>query len=139
MGRPTIRSATEADIDSILALLARADAAPSATDDAPSVERAVEVEAFLVAEADGEIVGSLVAAFDGWRGNLYRLAVDPHSRREGIASALVTEGERRLLEQGCVRITALVLHDEEPATGFWRAVGYVHDARVARYVKTAER
>jgi ribosomal protein S18 acetylase RimI-like enzyme len=41
-----------------------------------------------VAEGDGEIVGALIAAWDGWRGNMYRLAVREGHRREGIGLAL---------------------------------------------------
>ena len=69
------------------------------------------------------IVGSVIATFDGWRGNMYRIAMHPDLRRRGIAIALVREGERRLVEQGCIRIAAIVLLDEEHATGFWAAAG----------------
>ncbi len=47
---------------------------------------------------------------------MYRLAVDPAYRRRAVASGLVREGERRLAEQGCRRVTALVLKDEGQAT-----------------------
>ncbi len=43
----------------------------------------------LVAEADGVIVGALIAGWDGWRGNMYRLAVRLEHRRRGIGLALV--------------------------------------------------
>ena len=41
----------------------------------------------------GAIVGALIAAWDGWRGNMYRLAVDKGHRREGIGLALTRAGE----------------------------------------------
>jgi ribosomal protein S18 acetylase RimI-like enzyme len=40
--------------------------------------------ALLVAEHGGEIVGALIAGWDGWRGNMYRLAVSERHRREGV-------------------------------------------------------
>jgi ribosomal protein S18 acetylase RimI-like enzyme len=43
--------------------------------------------ALLIAECDGEVVGALIAGWDGWRGNLYRLAVRQGHRREGIGIA----------------------------------------------------
>jgi ribosomal protein S18 acetylase RimI-like enzyme len=132
----TIRTATPADAEAVLALWRAADAVPSATDDAESVRGAAELGILLVACAGDRIVGSLVAAFDGWRGNMYRLAVEPGSRRQGIAAALVAEGERRLAEQGCRRITALVVAAEDHATGFWAHAGYEADGRITRYVKT---
>jgi ribosomal protein S18 acetylase RimI-like enzyme len=121
----------------VLALWALADAVPSVTDDETNVRRAVDQEVLLVA-CDGErIVGTLIAGFDGWRGNMYRLAVDPDHRRRGLALALVAEGEQRLEAQGCRRVTALVVAAEEHATSFWSEAGYGFDERIARYVKTA--
>jgi ribosomal protein S18 acetylase RimI-like enzyme len=134
---PTIRSATPADAEAVLGLWQAADAVPSATDDPENVRRAAERGILLVAYDGDRVVGTLVAAFDGWRGNMYRLAVDPGVRRRGVARALVAEGERRLVEQGCRRITALVVTAEDHATGFWADVDYDADGRITRYVKTS--
>jgi GNAT superfamily N-acetyltransferase len=62
----------------------------------------------LVVAADdgGRVVGTLIVGWDGWRGNLYRMAVATASRRQGIAAALVAEAERRLTDAGCRRISA---------------------------------
>jgi ribosomal protein S18 acetylase RimI-like enzyme len=88
-----------------------------------------------VAEEDGAIVGTVIAAFDGWRGNFYRLAVAPDRRREGIASALVRAGEERLRAVGARRATALVAHEEEHAGAFWIALGYPPDPEIGRHVR----
>ena len=50
----------------------------------------------LVAEEGGEVVGVLIAAWDGWRGGMYRLAVRPERRRRGIGRLLVEAGEAHL-------------------------------------------
>jgi len=89
-----------------------------------------------VAEADGRLVGSIIGGWDGWRGNMYRLAVAPEYRRRRIARSLVAEVERRLRTQGAHRITALIVGAEEEARAFWEAVGYGHDVRILRHVKT---
>lgn len=136
----TIRAATTVDIDAIVAFWG-AEAEPTVADDRISLARLFErdTEALLVAEREGAIVGTLVAAWDGWRGNMYRLAVLSTSRRAGIAMALVRAGEERLIGLGAQRITALVVGLHDDATGFWKAAGYEHDARMARYVKTIDR
>lgn len=86
--------------------------------------------------AGGRVVGTIVAGWDGWRGNLYRLAVLPCARRRGIALRLVAEAERRLTEKGAVRLSALVMSEHDPAVALWRAAGYTHDPRVGRFVRS---
>jgi ribosomal protein S18 acetylase RimI-like enzyme len=134
----TIRPARGEDIPAVLALWRTAEAHPSATDDPESLAILLErdSESLLVAELDGELVGVLIAAWDGWRGNLYRLAVAPPHRRSGIAAQLVREAEDRLRARGARRITALVIGADDPAVAFWLAAGYDHDERMARHVKT---
>src|SRR3954469_9617811 len=98
-----VRTAAVGDVPAVLALWARARSANASTPDTPeSVERllATDPGALLVAEREGAIVGALIAAWDGWRGGMYRLAVDPDHRRRGIATALVRAGEARLAGLG---------------------------------------
>jgi ribosomal protein S18 acetylase RimI-like enzyme len=92
-------------------------------------------DGLLVAEYEGRVVGALVAAWDGWRGNMYRLAVEPSVRRQGIARRLVEAGHERLREHGAQRVTALVAHDEADATALWRAAGYDRDELIVRFVR----
>ena len=133
-----IRSATPDDVDGILALWRRAEAAPSATDDRASLLRLLEIDpdALLVAEEDARLIGTAMVIFDGWRANLYRLAVVPDRRRRGVARALVEEGERRARDRGARRFSAIVLAAEAPAVAFWEAAGYRRDPRITRFTKT---
>jgi ribosomal protein S18 acetylase RimI-like enzyme len=135
----TLRTGTAGDITAVLALWAAAGAHRTTTDDAPSVAALIgrDGDALLIAEIDGQMVGTLIAAFDGWRGNMYRLAVLGHVRRRGIATALVAEGERRMRARGCRRVTALVVDGDEHAADFWTGVRYVPYA-MERYVHTLE-
>ena len=134
----TIRTAGRGDIDAVLAVWAEArSAAASTPDDADGVARLIEhtPDALLVAECDGGVVGALVAAWDGWRGNMYRLAVLPAYRGRGIGRRLVEAGHERLRAKGARRVTALVAHEEEEATALWRAAGYRFDEQMARFVR----
>ena len=120
------RSATPADIASALALWRAAGGPASVTDTPAGLARllARDEDGLLIAESGGLVVGSLIAVWDGWRGNFYRLAVRPERRREGIATALLREGERRLRRRGAVRLTAVVADDDSTAMAFWHAAGY---------------
>jgi ribosomal protein S18 acetylase RimI-like enzyme len=95
-------------------------------------------EALLVAELGRNVVGSLIAAWDGWRGNMYRLAVHPRWRQRGIARRLVAAGEERLRALGARRISALVWSEDTPAMRIWLSAGYEHDESIRRFVKTLE-
>jgi ribosomal protein S18 acetylase RimI-like enzyme len=132
-----IRAGTGDDIEAVRALWREADVAPSATDDAASLRRLVAHDpgALFVAEIEGVLVATVVATFDGWRGNMYRLAVASEYRRAGVATALVEAGESRLRARGCRRITALVIGDHDHATGFWTAAGYDWQPEIRRYVR----
>ena len=133
----TIRVGTLADRATVLALWLAAGSVPSATDDEEGLRRLLDrdAECLLVAEADGEIVGSLIAAWDGWRGSFYRLAVDPAWRRRGLASELVTAGEDRLRRLGAVRLTAIVAEGEGGAAELWGSAGYERQQRRGRFVR----
>jgi ribosomal protein S18 acetylase RimI-like enzyme len=91
--------------------------------------------ALIVSEEDGQIVGAVIAGWDGWRGNIYRLAVAPDRRRRGTASMLIAAAHEYLYNQGCKRVTALVAEGETDAEALWRAVGYEHDEAINRWVR----
>ena len=136
-----VRAARTDDIDAVLALWKAAGAVESATDDPGSIGILLQTQTarLFVAEADGAIVGTIVAGFDGWRGSVYRLAVLPSHRRAGIALRLVEEAERFLLGCGARKLAAMVMRDHEHALRFWEAAGYDEDTRLTRYVKVVDR
>lgn len=137
----TIRSAAQQDLEQVLLLWEAAGSPPSVTDSEAGVRAllAFDSDALLVADSDGALVGSLIAAWDGWRASFYRLAVDPGRRREGIATALLHEGERRLRACGAIRLTAIVAGSDAAATHFWQAAGYTRQPDQARFVRHTER
>lgn len=64
----------------------------------------------------------------------------PERRRQGLATMLLREGERRLCKRGAMRLTAIVADEEAGAMAFWRAAGYErqqHQARLVRHPDTA--
>jgi ribosomal protein S18 acetylase RimI-like enzyme len=88
---------------------------------------------FVLAVDGTRIVGTLMGGWDGWRGTLARLAVDPEYRRRGIAKQLVSRVEQTLRTIGVTRISCLVLSSNRRARTFWRDAGYAHDRETVRY------
>lgn len=133
-----IRTASREDLAGVLALWQQARSSHAVTPDDEHVLRQLldhDPGALLLAERDGEIVATLIAAWDGWRGNMYRLAVGTAHRRRGIATRLVAAGEERLRALGAARVTALVGRDDDPARSTWAALGYEFDAAIGRHVR----
>lgn len=132
-----IRAATPDDLDTVLAFWKQAAEGTSISDDRGGVERLVsrDPEALILAELDGELVGTVIAGFDGWRCHLYRLAVHPRHRRQGIGSALLTAAEERFVRLGGRRGDAMVLVRNETAQHAWRAAGYAAEEQWRRWVK----
>ena len=128
----TLRTCSRTDVEAILALWKRAGVAGTLPDTAEALLMRLErdAELFVVAAAGDTVIGTLIGGWDGWRGNMYRLAVDPKHRRRGIARALVREVEARLEMKGAKRVTALVLREEGAATAFWSAAGYEVDPTI---------
>ncbi len=132
-----LRSCRVDDIHKVLDLWKRAEAIPRPTDHPTALRLRLErdQDLFLIALDGRRVVGSLIGGWDGWRGGMYRLAVDPSYRRSGIARRLVQEVESRLRKLGAERITALLFKGEQGAAAFWQSVGYAIDDDIERWMK----
>ena len=135
-----IRPARDDELLSVLRLWQEAEVTPpSVTDSIEGLTRLTNAPGgiLLVATIDGRIVGSVIGGWDGWRGNIYRLAVTHEYRRRGIARRLVLEITRALFAKGAERVSALVEHEHPWAIDFWESLqdlGYELDPRFARYI-----
>jgi ribosomal protein S18 acetylase RimI-like enzyme len=90
-------------------------------------------DSLLVARRDGVVVGTLVVGWDGWRCHLYRLVVEPHARRGGVARALVAAARRQAAAWGAVKIDATVDMQNSSAIAFWEAGGFDLDTSSGRW------
>jgi GNAT superfamily N-acetyltransferase len=130
------RHATRDDAALILRFWTESGASIGVTDTVEQIQRVATNPAavFLVAAFSGEIVGTLLGTYDGWRGNMYRLVVRPDHRRQGIGRELVRRVERVFAEWGVRRITVLVEADRPWAAEFWTAIGYPRDDHIVRHL-----
>ena len=79
---------------------------------------------FLIAEADKELIGTVIGGFDGRRGFVYHLAVADTYRGHGVGSQLLKEIEERLQKKGCLRCFLFVTSDNGEAMRFYEKNGW---------------
>src|SRR6476659_2972431 len=98
-----IRPFEDADEDAVVALWSRCGLLRPWNDPRKDItrKRRVQRELFLIGTIDDEIAATVMAGYDGHRGWINYLAVDPMHRRQGFARLLVTEVEGRLRDFGC--------------------------------------
>jgi len=90
---------------------------------------------FLVAEEDGQIIGTVIAGYDGRRGLLYHLAVAATFRGRGVGTQLMDEIESRLRSKGCLRCYLMVLADNDEAMRYYEKHGWENMDHVLTYAK----
>ncbi|MDM0012458.1 GNAT family acetyltransferase [Variovorax sp. J22P168] len=82
-------------------------------------------------EGAARVAGTVMAGYDGHRGWLYSVAVDPERRGGGIGSALVAHAEAALAALGCMKINLQIVGGNEAVTAFYEALGYVVEPRIS--------
>ncbi|MES2171640.1 MAG: GNAT family acetyltransferase [Actinomycetota bacterium] len=124
-----IRPFRVGDTDRVVALWTASGMARPWNDPRRDIERKLteQPELFLVGEIDGDIVATAMAGYDGHRGWVHYLAVDPSRRREGIGRQLMSEVEARLVAVGCPKLNLQVRSDNAAVLGFYRGLGYGED------------
>ena len=125
-----IRTMTPADYDAVYALwLASPEMELNDVDDSrEGVERFLRrnPDTAWVAEADGRVVGVLLAGTDGRRGYIYHAGVLRECRGQGIGSALVETALAKLRSMLLTKIGILVFTDNAAGLRFWGKFGFVH-------------
>ena len=91
----------------------------------------VQPELFLVAVIDGQVVGTVMAGFDGVRGWIHHLAVRDSHRRQGIASSLMRAAEKGLEIAGCPKVNLQVRATNSQVIAFYRSLGYELEERAS--------
>lgn len=92
---------------------------------------AVERELLLVATDGDRVVGTVMGGYDGHRGWIYSLAVEPEYRRRGIARALVRHLERLLEELGCPKVNLQIFSENDGVVPFYESLGYTVEPRIS--------
>ncbi len=88
---------------------------------------AVQPELFLVMELDGAIMGSAMAGYDGHRGSVYYVAIDPAFQGQGHGTRLMKAVETMLIAMGCPKLSILVRRENTSVREFYAKADYAED------------
>jgi ribosomal protein S18 acetylase RimI-like enzyme len=124
-----IRPFERQDTESVIALWERCGLIRPWNDSRKDIERklTVQPELFLVGLLEGEIAATVMAGYEGHRGWINYLAVDPDHRRSGLGRELMAEAERLLLALGCPKVSLQVRRSNKQAFDFYLALGFAED------------
>jgi ribosomal protein S18 acetylase RimI-like enzyme len=87
----------------------------------------VDPELFLVGLIDGKVVATAMGGYDGHRGWVYYLGVDPSHRHKGLGRQMMAVIEEKLIERGCPKLNLQVLVNNPEAMRFYERIGYKRD------------
>ena len=80
---------------------------------------------FWVARDDkGDVIGTIMAGWDGHRGWLYSVAVAPIHRHQKVGTALVNTALAALKKRGCVKVNLQVRASNEAVVQFYETLGF---------------
>jgi ribosomal protein S18 acetylase RimI-like enzyme len=127
-----IRSFTEADTARVVELWNECGLVRPWNDPHKDIARkaAVQPDLFLVGEDDGRVTATAMLGFDGHRGWVSYLAVDPSARGLGYAAALMAEGERLLIELGCPKIMLMVRAENAAVVALYEHLDYATESTI---------
>ncbi len=132
--RLLVRPYADADRDGVILLWRLAfPAEPAWNESSTLIQRklTVQPELFFVCVDGTEVVGTVMAGFDGVRGWVHKVAAHPERTRSGIASRLMQAAEEGLAGLGCPKLNMQVRADNASALAFYKAAGYQIEDRVS--------
>ena len=133
-----VRNYADGDRDAVILLWSQVLPGTGHNDPTSSLKRKLEADDLLfVAEEDARIVGAAMAGYDGHRGWLYSIAVDPACRRRGIGAALVRHAVDALTSLGCPKVNLQVLPENAAAVAFYESLGFVVEERISMGKRTS--
>ncbi|MCR6500176.1 GNAT family acetyltransferase [Shinella sp. CPCC 101442] len=100
---------------------------------APSIAEKLrfQPDLMLVALDGTQVVGSVMAGYEGHRGWISRIAVLRSHRSRGVGQDLLAEAERRLASLGCVKVNLQVVESNAQTVEFYERSGYRIEPRIS--------
>ena len=87
----------------------------------------VQPELFFVGVISSRIVSTVMSGYDGHRGWIYYLAVDPDFQQNGIGRRMVEKAEIKLRKLGCSKINLQIRNSNNSVIAFYKHIGFGDD------------
>jgi ribosomal protein S18 acetylase RimI-like enzyme len=87
----------------------------------------VQPELFFVGVISNRIISTVMSGYDGHRGWIYYLAVDPDFQKRGFARRMVERAEMKLRKLGCSKINLQVRNSNKSVIAFYEHIGFLDD------------
>ena len=84
----------------------------------------------FVAIDNYDVIGTVMAGYDGHRGWIYSIAVSKKYRNKGLGSALLAFAEEKLSDRGCMKINLQIMDGNESVEAFYLSNGYQTEKRI---------
>ena len=124
-----VRSFQPEDRASVVSLWERCDLTRPWNDPNRDIDRklATDPDGFLVGLSDELVVASVMTGYDGHRGWINYLAVDPDRRGTGWGRAIMEAAEAVLADRGCPKVNLQIRTSNMAAVRFYESIGYTFD------------
>ena len=124
-----IRAYKNEDQKQVLELWQRSGLIVPWNDPIKDIERKLQVnpEWFLVGELEEKIIATCMVGYDGHRGWIYYLMVDPDLQRKGYGRQIMKKAEELLKEAGCPKINLQIRTNNVDVLKFYHRIGYEID------------
>lgn len=127
-----IRPFEPADTEAVIALWHTCGLTRPWNDPHRDIQRklSTQPQMFLVVADAAEVLGTAMIGWDGHRGWVSYLAVEPDRRGLGYARLLMAEAERLLIEAGCPKLMLMVRSDNRAVIDLYERLGYALETTV---------
>ena len=87
----------------------------------------IQSELFLVGLLEDQLIASVMAGYEGHRGWINYLAVDPEFQESGYGKQMFQKVETMLLKMGCPKINLQIREGNAKVYGFYESLGFTKD------------
>jgi ribosomal protein S18 acetylase RimI-like enzyme len=124
-----IRKYIETDEQQVIDLWIKCHLVVSSNNPKRDIQRKLKVDRdlFLVGILEEKVIATVMGGYEGHRGWINYLAVDPGFQRKGYGRLIMEAIEQRIRLKGCPKINLQVRATNKAVIQFYRSLGYTDD------------